>query len=91
MIPQNVFDKKDMIQTIRAYCQKTFDKDFRELGLFIIKFDGEQGIIRCKHIEKDNTIKLLQSITKIDDKKVEIKTIKTSGTIKSLTKKHMSV
>ena len=87
--PANVFDKKDMINSIRVNCEKLLDKNFKTLGLFIIKFDGRQGIIRCKHVEKDNTIKLLKSIVEINNEKVKISTIKTSGTIKSLTKKHM--
>jgi len=55
----------------------------------LTRFDGEKGIVRCNHIEKENTIKLLKSINKIYSNEVEIKTLGTSGTIKSLMKKHM--
>jgi len=59
------------------------------MGIYLIRFDGIKGIVRCKHIEKDNTIKLLTSINEISSIKVNIRTLGTSGTIKSLVKKHM--
>ena len=59
------------------------------MGIYLTRFDGEKGIIRCNHTEKDNTIKLLSSIRTINSKRVEIKTVKTSGTIKKLYKKYM--
>jgi RNase P/RNase MRP subunit POP5 len=61
------------------------------MGINIIKFDGIKGIIKCNHIEKENAIKLLTSITNIDHVKIEIITLGTSGTIKSLIKKHMKI
>ncbi len=60
------------------------------MGLRLIRFDGEMGIMRCNHLEKENTIKLLRSIKSVSSKKVEIETLGTSGTIKSLVSKHMN-
>jgi len=60
------------------------------MGLRLIRFDGEMGIIRCNHLEKENTINLLRSIKSVSSKKVEIETLGTSGTIKSLVSKHMN-
>jgi RNase P/RNase MRP subunit POP5 len=60
------------------------------MGLFLIRFNGSQGVIRCKHTEKENTIEILNNIDRIKDKKVAIDTIATSGTIRSLINKHMS-
>ena len=59
------------------------------MGLYVVRFDGEKGIVKCNHTEKDNTIDLLRSIDEISLKKVKIETLGTSGTIKSLNKKHM--
>ena len=59
------------------------------MGIYVIRFDGVKGIVKCNHTEKDNTIKLLKSIKKISSNKVEIDTLGTSGTIKSLLRKHM--
>ncbi len=67
-----------------------FDKDYRNLGLYLIRYnDNGMGIIRCKHTEKENTIKLLLDIKNIGSKKISINTIATSGTIKTLIRKHM--
>jgi RNase P/RNase MRP subunit POP5 len=59
------------------------------MGIYLIRFNGEKGIIKCSHIEKENTIELLKSIKKIASFNVKIDTIGTSGTIKALVKKHM--
>ena len=58
------------------------------MGLKLIRFDGFWGIIKCKHIEKDKTISLLNSIINIKSNPVKVQTLGTSGTIKTLIKKH---
>ena len=50
------------------------------MGLYVIRFNGEKGIVKCNHVEKENTIKLLNSIEKISSYKVNIQTVGTSGT-----------
>ncbi len=57
------------------------------MGLKLIRFDGFWGIVKCNHIEKEKTISLLQSIKKIKSNKVQVQTVGTSGTIKTLNKK----
>ena len=79
-----------MINEIREQCRHVFNKDCNEMNLRLIRFDGTKGILKCSHTEKVNAIKLLKSIKKISSKKVDIETVGTSGTIKSLIKKHMS-
>lgn len=83
-------DRRDVIDTLRNQCKESFDTDCKDLGIYLTRFDGEKGIVRCKHIEKERTIQLLTSINTIASQKVEIETLGTSGTIKSLVKKHMS-
>jgi len=78
-----------MISELRTQCNTLFKKNCKDMGIFLIRFDGEKGIIRCKHTEKDNTIDLLKSIKQISSNKVNISTLGTSGTIKALTRKHM--
>ena len=70
-------------------CQEFYKKNCNEMGIKTIRFDGKKGIIRCNHIAKENTIKLLNSIEKISSTKVKILTTGTSGTIKRLTKKYL--
>jgi RNase P/RNase MRP subunit POP5 len=66
-----------------------FNVDCKEKGILLTRFDGTKGIVKCKHIEKENTINLLRSISKINSHKIKIKTLGTSGTIKALVRKHM--
>jgi len=84
------FSKDEIINVIRYNSENICNKHFKEMGLFVVRFNGLQGIVRCKHTEKENTINLLKQTDKINNVKVDIKTIATSGTIKSLIKKHMS-
>jgi RNase P/RNase MRP subunit POP5 len=80
-----------VISEIKKHCKKMFNRDYKNLGLYLIRYKEEGiGIIRCKHTEKENTIKLLSNIKKIGLIKTNIDTIATSGTIKSLICKHMS-
>ena len=74
---------------MRLQCKHFFNKDYKDLGIYLIRFDGEKGIVKCNHIEKENTIKLLKSIKKISSHRVNIETLGTSGTIKALITKHM--
>ena len=60
------------------------------MGISLIKFNGNKGILRCNHVEKENTITILTSIKKISSNKIKLKTLGTSGTIKALNKKHMN-
>lgn len=57
------------------------------MGLYVLRFDGSNGILKCNHKEKENAIKLLKSIKKISSNEVYIETTTSSGTIKSLIKK----
>lgn len=79
-----------MINELKSNCEIFFKKNFKDLGLRLIRFDNLNGIVKCNHVEKDNTIKLLKSINNISNKEIQIETLGTSGTIKSLIKKHMS-
>ncbi|OGS40217.1 MAG: hypothetical protein A3K77_02715 [Euryarchaeota archaeon RBG_13_31_8] len=80
-----------MIFEIKNQCKKIFDTDYKNLGLYLIKYnDRGMGIIKCRHTEKENTIKLLSDIKKVDNIKININTVATSGTIKTLIRKYMS-
>ena len=59
------------------------------MGIYLIRFDGNMGIIKCNNMNKDETIKILKSIKKISSNNMELKTLGTSGTIKGLVGKHM--
>ena len=78
-----------MLSEIRRQCNFIFNKDCREMGIRLIRFDGAAGILKCNHLEKENAIMLLKSIKKIGSKDVEVTTIATSGTIRYLVKKNI--
>ena len=78
-----------MTEELQRQCGYLFNKDCNELGIRLIRFNGTAGIIKCNHIEKENTIKLLQSVKKVTSRNISITALATSGTIRSLMKKHM--
>lgn len=80
--------RKEMIMTLRLYCNNLYDRSLKEKKIYLTRFNGEKGIVRCKHTEKRSTIMLLRSITQIGTHLVTIDTIATSGTIKTLIQKH---
>lgn len=51
--------------------------------LWLVYFRGNVGIARCMHTMKDRAIELINGLSSIEDKKVEVRSIGTSGTIKS--------
>jgi len=85
-----VIKKYEMIDVLKNQCRVVLNKECKELGIRLIRFNGLQGIVKCNHIEKENTIKLLNSIDKVTSYKVKVETIGTSGTIKALIRKHMT-
>ncbi|MBS3778238.1 MAG: hypothetical protein KGY50_02970 [Candidatus Thermoplasmatota archaeon] len=80
--------RHEMIAALRSYCSSLYDCSLKDKKIYLTRFNGKKGIVRCKHTEKQSTIKLLQSIKKINHISVDITTIATSGTIKTLIKKH---
>jgi len=74
---------------MKKQCIKIFNDDCYKKGIILIRFDGKKGIVKCKHTDKESTIKLLKSIKNISSLKINIETVGTSGTIKSLIKKHL--
>lgn len=82
------FTKVELIQTLRQQTQDLFSKTTKELGLWVIHFDGTIGIIKCDHTEKERTIQLLHSMKKIGLKSVCFVTNATSGTIRGIIDKN---
>lgn len=78
------FTKFEIYKEIQNQCKKMFKKEIKEMGIRLIRLEGGMGILKCNHIEKENVIFLLRKINKIGSNKVEIETLSTSGTIRSL-------
>ena len=79
----------ELIQALRQQTHDLFSKAAKELGLWVVKFDGTTGIIKCNYQEKEHTIQLLQSLKKIGSKSVTFTTYATSGTIRGITDKKL--
>jgi RNase P/RNase MRP subunit POP5 len=84
---ESCLKKSDFIFEIENKWIKKFNEEPRKYGLRLIELEQDLGIIRINYLQKENMIGILNSIKKIKDEKVEITTIATSGTIKSLLKK----
>lgn len=79
-----------MINVIRTQSAILFKRPWKEMGIYLVRFNGKTGIVRCNHKEKENVIEVLKSINSINSQKVKIVTVGTSGTIKALKKKHLT-
>jgi RNase P/RNase MRP subunit POP5 len=89
-IGQNYFiTETELIQAIQQQTHDLFSKTSKELGLWVVQFDGNTGIIKCNYTEKEHTIQLLQSLKKIRSQSVIFTTYATSGTIRGITDKKL--
>ena len=78
---------KELIQAIQKITLELFSKNTKELGLWVVQFDGKTGILKCHYTKKEHTKQLLQALKKIGIKSVTITTHATSGTIHGLLQK----
>ena len=83
----NIITDIELIQALRQQTYDLFSKTTKELGLWVVRFDGTTGIIKCNHKEKEHIIQLLHSLKKIGSKSVFFTTYATSGTIRGITNK----
>ncbi|MFA5101939.1 MAG: Rpp14/Pop5 family protein [Candidatus Thermoplasmatota archaeon] len=85
--PHPLLTKADFIQALRRHALELFSRTTQDLGLWVVQFDGTQGIVKCHYTEKDHVRHLVQSLQTIGFTPVRITTRSTSGTIRGLTKK----
>ena len=57
----------------------------------LIQYEKGRGIIRCPHTEAKIMIKTLQGIVEIDRKEARVRTLRTSGTIRTLRERYFKV
>jgi len=79
-----------LIKEIKKNSLDLFNKNLKEMDIYLIRYDKNIGIIRCNNINKENVIKILNSINNISSKNLRIITFGTSGTIKGLVNKNMN-
>ncbi|MFP4608915.1 MAG: Rpp14/Pop5 family protein [Candidatus Natronoplasma sp.] len=74
-------DRRGMINAIRSQFSK---EDYAEIKPWLTVFEGDKGIIRCKHTGKERAVEILNQM---DIGNGEVKTVTTSGTIKKAKKR----
>jgi RNase P/RNase MRP subunit POP5 len=82
---ESLLTKTDLIRALRQHTYVLFSKNAKELGFWVVQFDGRNGILKCNYQEKEHSIQLLQKLKTIGSKPVNITTHATSGTIHGLT------
>jgi len=75
---------------IDAVGEGATEKGAEEMRLRIVLLEGRKGILRCSHLWKEEAIELLRSIETIGGKRVKVRTLGTSGTIRKAKRKYMS-
>jgi RNase P/RNase MRP subunit POP5 len=85
---KTICTRYEIISALQQQCKNLFGKNCKALGIFLTRYNANRGVIRCFHTETTETIQLLRSIQRINDKKVTVDTIGTSGTIKTLLRKY---
>jgi RNase P/RNase MRP subunit POP5 len=85
IIALRTISKNWIIKVVR----KAFGKASEGINPWIVKYRNNKGLLRCAHIKKQDAIKILTSINKINDIDIKIRTIGTSGTIKCATRKYL--
>lgn len=76
-----------LIQDLRLQATTLFSKSLKDLGVWVIQFDGVDGIIKCHYMQKEHLIQILISLKSIGETTVTITTSSTAGTIKASLKK----
>jgi RNase P/RNase MRP subunit POP5 len=79
----------ELIQALRQQTHDLFSKEAKDLGLWVVQFDGAAGIVKCNYQEKEHTRQLLQKLKKIGSKSVTFTTYATSGTIRGILDKKL--
>jgi ribonuclease P/MRP protein subunit POP5 len=57
--------------------------------LALLAFDGASGLARTTNVEKDSSIRVLNSIDSVAGVRVRVRTVGTSGTIRAATERYL--
>jgi RNase P/RNase MRP subunit POP5 len=75
----------DMIRALRE-AFSSFPQDTRP---WLVLFQQGQGVVKCSHLHKDDVIRVLQSIRRVGEREVRIRTLGTSGTVRKTVRKYL--
>ena len=57
--------RSDLNSNIRKHCRNIFNTDCVDKDIHLIRFNGDKGILKCNHVEKEKAIKQKQIIHQI--------------------------
>jgi ribonuclease P/MRP protein subunit POP5 len=83
----DVVSTGDLISSFRKAADKYDDAE--RIRPWLIMFEKGKGIVRCSHTSKDEVINLLKSVKGVGGKKVKIRTLGTSGTVRGARRKYL--
>ncbi len=84
-----IINKDDLLKSIWSSIWRYFGmKEANKIGLWLIDLNIEKnyGMLRCSHKTKETLITALCLVSDINNKRIILSTLKTSGTLKSLKK-----
>jgi RNase P/RNase MRP subunit POP5 len=74
----------EFLLELRKQSRLLFEKELKDMGCWLVRFQRASGIIKCSFREKETVILLLRSLKSIGSNQVEIITERTSGTIRGV-------
>lgn len=80
-------DKRAVIKWLNSFYRDEGLEDFERLRL--VYFRDNVGLVRCPHTRKERVIELINGVKFIAGTNAEVKTVGTSGTIKSALSKYV--
>ncbi len=83
------FTSSDFLDALRLDIRDYFHADMRDLGVRLVRLNGNFGIIKCSCQHKAQMIQLLKSLKMIRGIPVVITTSSTSGTLHGVYKRKM--
>ena len=60
--------KSELWEELKKQCKHQYSCSYQEFGFRLIRFNGKAGILKCPHTQKNQSIKLLQSLRKVAEK-----------------------
>ena len=87
ILPERNLAWRELSREIERTARNLYPKDVRNMRLKLVRFNGREGMLRCSHLYKNETIQLLYSMDKLENESIKIETVGTSGTIRSLNRK----
>ncbi|PKK85400.1 MAG: hypothetical protein CVT48_05540 [Thermoplasmata archaeon HGW-Thermoplasmata-1] len=86
-------DRNVLVRSIKGVAKKMDENFYDDVEPWLTKFDGRCGVMRCRHIRKEEAIMLLRDIRWLGSPEnripVSIETLGTSGTILTCVRKFL--